>query len=241
MSYDPSAGDDDSESLVHDEWPLDDYEAPDREPTYIGIMNPDEEQKSTALFYDNRNETIFQADVEEEEQRFVSRDDTERNLEPTDTLGEVLEDFGDRLEWDSLSSFGREQLQSDNGDTETDTTSPDSITFTQSNVSETAAHDLEFSGSYLYQHADQELTVERTFEITYDDPTTPHSAVAVVTDRLLETSDDAGTLDTDADKLEEHERTFEIDLDASDPERQLETRLEQACKDWHTAHADPTV
>lgn len=153
MSHDPSTGDDaDSDTLVHDEWPLDDYEAPDREPTYIGIMNPNADQKSTALFYDDRTDTVFQADVEEESQRFVTRDDSERSLEPTDTLGEVLEDVGDRLEWDSLSAFGREQLQSDDEqESETDAASPDSMTFTQSNVSESAAHDLEFSGSYLYQ------------------------------------------------------------------------------------------
>ncbi len=113
---------------------------------------PNADQKSTALFYDDRTDTVFQADVEEESQRFVTRDDSERSLEPTDTLGEVLEDVGDRLEWDSLSAFGREQLQSDDEqESETDAASPDSMTFTQSNVSESAAHDLEFSGSYLYQ------------------------------------------------------------------------------------------
>ena len=260
MSRDPAETDEteptsEAKDIRYDEWPLEGHDDPDRQPTYLGIMNPGDEEGERAVFYDDRKEAIFEADVEETEQRHVPREDTERELEPTDTLGEALEDLGDSLEWDSLSAFARERLQSDDarGDVaasagaEADSTGArpglGSVTFTRSNVGAGADHDLEFSGSYERRTDDgREITVERTFEVTLDDPDAPRVATVDVTDHVLRTDDAAGEPDpdgTDADRLDERGTTFEIDLGEAVGERQLESRIEERCEEWHAAHVEP--
>ena len=255
MSHDPAETDEseptsEAKDIRYDEWPLEGHDDPEQQPTYLGIMNPGDEEQERAVFYDDRKEAIFEADIEENEQRYVPREDTERELEPTDTLGEALEDLGDSLEWDSLSEFAREQLQSDDAasaDAEPAGKDPGlgSVTFTRSNVGADADHDLEFSGSYERRTDDgREITVERTFEVTLDDPDAPRVATVDVTDHVLRTDEAAGDPKpdgTDADRLEERETTFEIDLGEAVGERQLESRIEERCEEWHTAHLEPPL
>lgn len=218
------------------------YEVPGREPTFLGLVDPDEETGSTAVLYDDRTSTIFQAAVDESEQRLVPREETERELESTESLGETLEEFGDRLDWDSLSEFARERVQDDATTAETPA-GLETVTFTQSNVAANADHDLEFSGSYDRRtDDDRELTVERTFEVSLDDADTPAVAVVDVTEQVLRTDDAAGDPDgTDADPLEERSRRFEIDLTSAATDRELESRIGDRCRDWHESHVEPPL
>lgn len=248
MSHDPSRPDDSNTPRDHHDnrGTPSEYEVIGREPTFLGLMNPDDETGTTAVLYDDRTSTVFQADVDEDEQRLVPREDTERELESTDRLGETLEEYGDQLEWNSLSEFARERLQNDEPTSEAaaETTSGlETVTFTQSNVAATADHDLEFSGSYRGRTDERrELTVERTFEVTLDDSDDPQVAVVDVIEQVLRTDDAAGASDgTDADHLEERETGFEIDLTATATDRELEcvVQIEDQCQKWHESHVEP--
>ncbi|WP_255168695.1 hypothetical protein [Natrononativus amylolyticus] len=50
--------------------------------------------------------TVFQGRVDEDNREIVPDRDTERELEPGETLGELLEEMGDTLGWESLSEYG---------------------------------------------------------------------------------------------------------------------------------------
>lgn len=259
MSRDPAASNDtepkssaESGDIRYDQWPLEGADEPDRNPTYLGLMNPEggdnKTETSRAVFYDDRKEAIFEADVDETRERYVLREDTERKLEPADTLGDALEGLGDSLDWDSLSEFARERLQTDDEPADATTAQPpepETVTFTQSNVDPDAAHDLEFSGAYDYRTDDgREVTVERTFEVALDDPDAPRAATVDVIDRVLRTDEaagDPGSSGVDAEYLDERETTFEIDLEELEADRRFESRIEDRCEQWHIAHVEPPL
>ncbi|MXV61982.1 hypothetical protein GS429_07905 [Natronorubrum sp. JWXQ-INN-674] len=68
------------------------------------------------LFFDTADRTVFEGDHDEDGETIVEVPGTERELEPRESLGEGLESLGDDLDWDSLSEFARERVQTDDGD-----------------------------------------------------------------------------------------------------------------------------
>lgn len=204
------------------------------ETTYLADVSRDETRgPPRALFYDEREEVVFEADVEEGDGRYVPLEGTEREPGPTETLGDVLEEFGEQLHWESLSEFARNHLESDRdarGEPSLET-----IRFTQSNVLPDADHDVEFTGVYKYSAADgRAVDVERTFEVTFDDPDDLGEATVDVDERVMRAEDpdqDRGSGDTDV--FEEREATFEVDLSDVETGRQAEAIVEERCEEWH--------
>lgn len=212
------------------------------EATYLGGVSGDGNETRTAVIYDDREEVVFEADVDEDEQRYVPREGTERELGPSETLGDVLEDLGDRLDWASLSEFARAHLEED--DREQAASEPETVSFTRSNVLADAEHDLEFTGAYTYRKADGRIfDVERTFEVTLDDPEDPGEATADVTERVLRAEEpDEHRRAGDTELLEERGTTFEIDLGSVEGGRQVEPVIEGRCQQWHEESTpDPPV
>lgn len=245
MSHDSSERDAE-ERIPHAEggsWPVKGFDGTERQTTYIGMASHDGgggDVESTALVYDEEDEAVFQAVIDEDNQQLVPKDGTERELESDDSLAEALAAFGDRLEWDSLSEFARERLQDADEPLQP---APESVTFTRSNTSAEADHDLEFSGSYRYRTTgDRERSVERTFEVTLDDPDDPTRATVGVTEQATRSAAPSKRQDrADADHLETNETAFTIDLASVATDRRLEAVIEERCQEWHTSHVEPPV
>lgn len=212
------------------------------EATYLGGVSGEGNATRTAVVYDDREEVVFEADVDEDEQRYVPREGTERELGPSETLGDVLEDLGDRLDRDSLSEFARAHLEDDGrGQAASE---PETVSFTRSNVLADAEHNLEFTGAYTYRDADGRVfDVERTFEVTLDDPDDPGEATADVTERVLRAEEpDEHRRAGDTELLEERRTTFEIDLGSVEGGRQVESVIKGRCQQWHEESTpDPPV
>lgn len=88
----------------YDAWPV----ANDRETQYLGLM-----QGGAPVLYEPSTNTVFEGDLDRQNERIVPREDTERKLEPGETIGEALETIGEKTGWDSLSSFANEHLTDD--------------------------------------------------------------------------------------------------------------------------------
>lgn len=69
--------------------------------------------KGNPMFFDTATRSVFEGEYDEADETVVDVPETERELEPRETLGETLEDLGDDLDWDSLSEFAREHVQRD--------------------------------------------------------------------------------------------------------------------------------
>ena len=65
------------------------------------------------MFFDAENRSLFEAEYDDDSDTIVGRPETERELEPRESLGEALESLGDDLDWESLSEFARECVQTD--------------------------------------------------------------------------------------------------------------------------------
>jgi hypothetical protein len=68
------------------------------------------------MFFDSADRTLFEGEYDENDDTIVERSETERELEPRESVGEALESLGDDLDWDSLSEFARERVQTDESD-----------------------------------------------------------------------------------------------------------------------------
>lgn len=238
----------DARDIQTDDWPVDEEQSAGTATTGTGgaatIIGA---SHTSAVAYDEETGTLFEADVDEETDRLVRREGTERQVESTETLGEAVEDLGERLEWNSLSAFARNRLQTSESDADDDEGPRLEGTFTQSNVAASADHDLEFTGSYTYRSPDErEFVVERTFEVTVDDRDRTRDARVDVTDRLLRTADpNPGERGGEGDIVREGHTEFTIDVDQH-PEIDLETDrqgiqnlIEDQIREWHAAHVEP--
>lgn len=206
------------------------------EATYLADVSRSEAREARgAFFYDEREERVFEADADEEGQRYVPREGTEHEHEPgpDETLGDVLEDLGERLDRDSLSAFARDHLADDRDGGEAPR--PETVTFTQGNVLPDADHDAEFTGVYRYGAADGRVVdVERTFEVTFDDPDGPDAATVDVRERVLRAEEaDQAPGRGDADVIDERATAFEVDLAGVDADRRAEAVVEERCEQWH--------
>lgn len=103
MSRDPT----DRTGSPYDTWPV----AGDRETQYLGIV-----EDRVPMFYEPSTNMVYEGDIDTENQRLVPREDTGRELNPGETVGEALETIGEKTGWDSLSSFADEHLTDDSDD-----------------------------------------------------------------------------------------------------------------------------
>lgn len=261
-STDPATGDAvrSEEDLAYDNWPITDHgETTDRSGNYLGTIGAaggTGAGGAGVLIYDEDNQSVFEADVDEEEQRLVAREGTEREVDDSGGLGEVLEDVGDSLGLESLSEFAEEHLQDDESRAEREISTgpgetvvdPETATFTQSNVSAEADHDLEFSGAYTYREAegdaegdrdDQVFDVERDFVVEFDGRDPPKEAAVEVRERVLRAeAPEADRRGGDAKAIQEATAVFTIEFDAAG-DRHAENVVEERCREWHDAHPEP--
>lgn len=258
---DPAPGDSvrSEEDFAYDSWPIAEQgETTTRSGHYLGTFGAAGGAGAGGtgvLVYDDERETVFEADVDEEDRRLVPREGTEREVGASESLGQVLEDVGDNLGLDSLSAFAEERLQSDEevereistgpGETAVD---PETATFTQSNVSAEADHDLEFSGAYTYRAAeggaggdrdDQVFDVERDFVVEFDVRDPPEEAVVEVDERVLRAqAPEEDRRAGDAEPIQTGRATFTVEFDAAS-DRHAESVVEERCREWHDAHPEP--
>ncbi|WP_435077989.1 hypothetical protein [Halococcus sp. AFM35] len=92
--------------------PVPNYEgwtvANDRKTEYLGLARGD-----TPMLYEPSTNRLYEGNLDRENERIVPREETERELDPEETLGEALESIGEKTGWDSLSSFADEHLTDD--------------------------------------------------------------------------------------------------------------------------------
>lgn len=262
MSQDPSDESTEASNLEtprdygFDDWPVegtgeDDVAAAEGRMTSANVVGA---SATSVVLYDEEAQRVFEAEPDETNRRLVPKEGTERELDPSETLGDALEDLGERLEWDSLTEFARDRLQDDpDRDASTEATGSDDragdesgtpsgvSSFTRSNVAASKPHDMEFTGSYTYRSPeDRAYTVERSFLVTFDDPDDPGEATVEVVEHVLRAEDsDPERRAGDADPVREGSDRFEIELSESDSERAIENRIEQRCKEWHDARPEP--
>ncbi|MFC4987509.1 hypothetical protein [Saliphagus infecundisoli] len=260
---DPAPGDSvrSEEDFAYDSWPIADQgETTTGSGHYLGTFGAaggTGAGGTGVLVYDEERETVFEADVDEEERRLIPREDTERDVDDSGGLGGVIEDLGDSLGLDSLSEFAEERLQDDDreggareistgaGETVVD---PETATFTQSNVSAEADHDLEFSGAYTYRKAagdaegdrdDQVFDVERDFVVSFDVRDPPEEAAVEVEERVLRArTPEEDRRGGDAEPIQTGRTSFTIEFDAAS-DRHAESVVEERCREWHDEHPEP--
>lgn len=88
-----------SRDVRYDDWPVEGGGHSDA--TYVGATT-----NGVPVFHDQG--AVFHGVPDEENRRIEPKPDTERRLEPGETLGDVLEEIGESLGWESLSEYGRE-------------------------------------------------------------------------------------------------------------------------------------
>ncbi len=86
----------------YDEWPVDGGET-----RYLGVAG-----EGGAMLYNPTTNELTRGEVDELNDRIVPGE-TERELDPGESLGEALESIGDSLGWESLSEFAEEHLDAD--------------------------------------------------------------------------------------------------------------------------------
>ncbi|AGB37705.1 hypothetical protein [Natronococcus occultus] len=69
---------------------------------YVGATS-----EGTPMFFNTASRSIFEGEYDGKE-TVVDRPGTERELEDRASVGEMIENLGDELGWESLSEFGRE-------------------------------------------------------------------------------------------------------------------------------------
>ena len=87
-----------------DDWPLTDEGYADA--TYVGTT-----MGGVPVY--NDEDRVFHGKADYENEAVSPVPDSERNLEPGETLADVLEEIGETLGWDSLSPFGEEHRRDD--------------------------------------------------------------------------------------------------------------------------------
>lgn len=211
----------------------------------------------TAVLYDSESESVYEGEIDRENERIDPKPDTEQDASATDSIGEAIEDIGDRLGWESLSSFADEHLEDDTNETTerepterepTERTDEGGDTrqgmidarFQQKNVVPDADHQLEFFGSYTYPGEGEEShTVEREFYVYTDEADrTDGNPTAVVEEDHLVTSEEEQRTGGDADLVDEqrHELTIDIDSEGDTPDET--TAIEEFCREWHEDRLD---
>lgn len=65
------------------------------------------------VFYDERSRTVFEAEADHESRELVPVAGSERELDPSETLADALEEIADETGWESLSDWAEEHLEND--------------------------------------------------------------------------------------------------------------------------------
>lgn len=102
----------------YDNWPIEGTTGATGEDSTIGLIGYQRGQPSYPVLYQPDDDAIYQGEIDEENERIVPVEDSARRLESDETLGDVIEELGDEIGWDSLSEFAREHMQDDDRGTD---------------------------------------------------------------------------------------------------------------------------
>lgn len=94
--------DPDHEAYRHDEWPVDGGET-----RYLGVAG-----EGGAMPYNPTTDELTRGEIDERNGRIVPGE-TERELDPGESLGDAPASIGGSVGWESLSEFAEEHLDAD--------------------------------------------------------------------------------------------------------------------------------
>lgn len=180
--------------------------------------------------------TVYEGDIDADNERIVLREEGEREVESDESLGKHLEAIGDEHGWTWLSSFASDYLEDDDDRADADgtTTGLDlrDTEFTERNITESSPADLSFTGSpTLVDESGRVHVVDRRFTVRKHDG--DRVDVEVEDDYLAAEEPAEERREGDADIVEERQESFELDVDeAANRDAEIESYL----KRWHAAH-----
>lgn len=228
-----------------DDWPVGDE--PSEETKWIGLYDAPsegvytdrgtvddqanaeevEETDRLAVLFNSARQSVMQGRIDTEQRRIVPLDETERELNEDETLGDIVRGIGERVGWISLSEFGR---NADDSSENTDQYLEQ--TFQQKNVPASESFQLWFFGSYtLREEGDRKRTVEHEFHVYTDTAhrTEDGKPLAEVTETHLRPANGDGG----AEILNEEQTELIVDIGLDLTGRDEENAIETFCKQWH--------
>lgn len=98
--------------------PFEDYQVDGeraQEMAWLGRVDREERTETVGYIFHRDTEMIHEAVLDPETEEWVPDLESGRELAPEETLGEAVEDIGERLGWESLSAFADEHLSDGGG------------------------------------------------------------------------------------------------------------------------------
>lgn len=236
MSENPSDKDRD-EAIKYDNWPVEGRS--DRDVRWIGMAGVGAGQGAPAL-YEPRNDIIYEGNIDKENKRLVPDPETERQVSPNETIGDVLQDIADSRGWQSLSNFAAEHMGADideddhESHTDHEQVFADSR-FQQRNVAASADHQLGFFGSVTYEGEDGVYTLEHEFHV-YTEPDQRENGMptAEIEERRLHTETvDEARQGGDAELVDKDHHEIVLDIDPELTGRMEKEAIDVYCQEWH--------
>jgi len=184
--------------------------------------------------YDAEESAIYEG--EHDDDRLVLREDSRRDVEDEQSLGEHIEEIGADHGWTWLSSFAREYLEDDE-ERDGPGTAPGlelrDSEFGRRNLPDSSSIDLGLFGSHtLADESGQVRVVDRYFAV--DDVERDPVAVDVEEEFLAAEAPAEDRREGDAELVEERQYGFELGVSEGAANR--EARVESALRTWHAAH-----
>lgn len=190
----------------------------------------DESDAPTAYLYDPSGPAIVTGRVDEENERVVIEDESERHdLDSEGSLGQRLEEFGETHEWSWLSSFARKHLEGDAERSRGEEIEIRGTDFNRRNIAEGEPQDLDFVASHTFtDESDQVFTIEREFDV-FAEGTTARTEVSE--ELLVAEAPHEDMRAGDAEVVGQQEFTLLFDVDTDDPA--WENEVARQIKEWH--------
>lgn len=176
----------------------------------------------TAYVYDRDETAVYEAELDEENQRVLVDESERREVEDDESLAEHIERIGDEHGWNWLSSIAGDFVDEDRhddllaeGGTSGRPLELEESEFQRKNVLDDADHDLAFFGSHTYRDpTDRVHVLERRFEVYV--PETGGVPDVEVEDRFLVADDpQAERRAGDATMIDKRVYGIDVDVDAS--------------------------
>jgi len=242
-----------------DDWPVRRYEAYEQWPVERATPGRESEPVEDVrwigflgsgagdgpLLYDPGEGTIHAGRIDEDRERIVVDDQTERRQVDAESIGDHLVDVGEDHDWTWLSSFARDHLDTPAHDPDDPTTGHrlppgfdhEHTEFQRRNLTPSADEDAAFHGSHTFADDTERVHIlEREFVVVGDE--TDGSVDAHVEERYLAAEEPrAESRAGDADLVDEQE--YDLALDVDPAETAWVADVEGSLKQWHRAHLAP--
>lgn len=245
-------------SLEYDNWPVrryDEYESwpveresPDgqsvrsEEIEWVGTFAP----SGGAYLYSANDEAIYEGRIDVANERIVVDEEAVERDVGDDSLTDRIAEIGDERDWDWLSSFARDRLDADGGDTAHEGAdaaeyhTPEEFDhhdtrFQRRNLPRSADAEVVFFGSHTYADDTGRVHVlEREFDVDLPDATadeTVSARVSVTEEYLVAADDSPENREGDAELVDDREYEIAVEVGPDAPSRQA--RVEGYLREWH--------